>query len=57
MEIKLGSLVKSSYHPYDRDMICTVDRIYTKNNKGHRPQIMCRLDYKYKNEDRLFTLG
>jgi len=47
--IKIGSSVVSSWHPYDKRIICEVDRIY---DRGVHKGIYCRLVYQYKGETR-----
>ena len=50
--IKLGDLVKSSGHPYDKDIVCKVDRIYTRYTDSQESNYV-RLSYEYKGESRL----
>ena len=55
-DIKVGSLVISQSHPYDRKMVCEVDRIYIRNNSDNIDVTFCRLVYFYKGEERTCNL-
>ena len=50
--IKIGDLVKSTSHPYSRDIVCTVDRIYTRHTDSQE-STYARLAYEYKGVNRL----
>lgn len=46
-KVKVGSFVTSAYHPYDKKLICEVDRIYIRGAHNGTPCTYCRLVYKY----------
>lgn len=54
-EIKIGSLVRTKNHPYDKNIICQVDRLYNRMSGGRGGHPYCRLVYFYKGEYRMYN--